>query len=137
MRITRDDDPEAIARYLASFDWQGRDATIEEHIIRGGLPLWLEILRLVPPSAPGGRLLELGSPPFHVTLLVQKFRAYEVTTTAGLVDGCRRFTQEVTSREFDERRVFDCACFDLEHERFPYPDASFDIVLLCEVIEHL
>ena len=51
----REDDSEAVCRYLASFDWPGRDVEVAEHIIRSGLPLWLQILRLVPKSPPGGR----------------------------------------------------------------------------------
>jgi SAM-dependent methyltransferase len=134
----RETDRAAVARYLASFDWPGRTAEIEENIIRGGLPLWLEILRFVPQAPPGGRLLELGSPPFHITLLLAKLRTYEIVTTAGLLDDRRRrLTMEMTSAASGDRRVFDCACFDLERERFPYPDDSFDVVLFCEVIEHL
>ncbi|MCP6726138.1 hypothetical protein NL526_29190, partial [Klebsiella pneumoniae] len=79
-------DPVALQRYLLGFEWEGRNSAIEEMIVAGGLPLWREILRLVPQPAARGRMLELGSPPFHITLLVQKFRNFEVVTTAGVVD---------------------------------------------------
>jgi SAM-dependent methyltransferase len=130
-------DPESLARYLRSFDWPQRNAAVEEMIIAGGLPLWREILRFVPQPPRRGRLLELGSPPFHTTLLAQRFRDYEIATTAGVIDDRRRLLQRVRSADFADEHEFDCACFDLEHERFPFDDASFDAVMFCEVIEHL
>jgi len=131
-------DPKSLERYLLSFDWPGRDAAVEEMIVTGGLPVWREILRLLPDATPErDRLLELGSLPFHTTLLVQKLRRYRITTTAGVADERRRLTQHLESRDFGERYTFDCACFDLEHERFPFADGAFDAVLFCEVIEHL
>ena len=37
------------------------------------------------------------------------------------------------------REIFRCHIdlFDAEHDRFPYPDAHFDCVLACEILEHL
>lgn len=130
-------DAAALRRYLLSFDWPRRDAAVEEMIVGGGLPLWREILTLVPPRTGAGRLLELGSPPFHTSLLVQKLRGYEITPTAGVLDERRTLTQTVHSKLHGEEHSFDCACFDLEHERFPFADGAFDVVLFCEVIEHL
>lgn len=133
----RENDPESLERYLLSFDWPGRDPAVEGVVVRGGLNLWREILRLVPRAEPGGTLLELGSPPFHTTLLVGKFRGYQVTTTAGVLDQRRSLTQRLRSAAFAETHSFECQCFDLERERFPFADDSFDVVLFCEVIEHL
>jgi len=130
-------DAEDLARYLGSFRWSGRDAMVEEMVIAGGLPLWREIVKLVPEALPGQRLLELGSLPFHITLLVQRLRRWAVTPTAGVIDERRRLRQRLQSEEFGEEHEFDCACFDLERETFPFESGSFDGVLFCEVIEHL
>lgn len=128
---------DSLRRYLLSFDWPGRNAAIEEMIVAGGLPLWQEILRLVPAPHERAKLLELGSPPFHTTLLVQKFRNYAISPTAGVLDGRSRFTQRIESRSFAESHELDCRCLDLERDTFPFPPESFDAVLFCEVIEHL
>jgi SAM-dependent methyltransferase len=135
--VVDEDDGESLKRYLLSFEWERRDAAVEEMIVAGGLPLWREILRLLSPASPGARLLELGSLPFHITLLVEKLRGYQITPTAGVVDERPVLRQRLHSRAFAEEREYACACFDLEHERFPYTDESFDVVLFCEVIEHL
>ena len=133
----READPSSIARYLLSFDWPMRHAAVEEGLVGGGLPLWLEILRLLPEADTRGRLLELGSPPFHLTLLTQKFRNYEVTPTAAASNDRPVYTQSMTSSEYREQCDFRCVCFDIERDVFPFPDAHFDVVMFCEVLEHL
>jgi SAM-dependent methyltransferase len=133
----REDDAASVARYLLSFDWflQNREAV--KSLVGGGLPLWLEILRLVPQRQERGRLLELGSPPFFITLLLQKFRNYDMSLTAAAADGRPRLENTVASLTFGEEYHFDCVCFDLERDPFPFADSQFDVVTWCEVIEHL
>jgi SAM-dependent methyltransferase len=130
-------DGASLERYLGSFRWPGRDEENACALVRGGLPLWRQILRRVPNPPRRGRALELGSPPFHISLLLQRFRNYDLTLSGATADGRPELTQELTSDAFGERHRFVCRCFDLERDRFPYPDAHFDLVLWCEVIEHL
>ena len=129
-------DPEALANYLLSFRWSFRNEAIHRQLVEGGLPLWRQILEFVPEPAERGKALELGSPPFHITLLLQRFRNYELSLTGAAADGSD-ITTELESPEFDERFTFACRCFDVERDRFPYDDNSFDLVTWCEVIEHL
>jgi SAM-dependent methyltransferase len=133
----REEDPGSVARYLLSFDWFLKNEEVFQTVVKDGLPIWLEILRVVPQCAERGRLLELGSPPFNITLLLQKFRNYDLSLTAAATDGRRRLQQTVVSENFGEEYHFDCVCFDLEHDPFPFPDNHFDVVIWCEVIEHL
>lgn len=130
-------DRDALARYLLSFEWEFRNEEIHRILVDGGLPLWQQILEFVPQPATRGRALELGSPPFHITLLLQKFRNYDLSLTGFSVDGRPEITSELDSPAFGERYTFGCQCFDAERERFPYEDNCFDLVLWCEVIEHL
>ncbi|MBI5287840.1 MAG: class I SAM-dependent methyltransferase, partial [Chloroflexi bacterium] len=52
-------------------------------------------------------------------------------------DGSAEIVSEMYSATFGEDHTFRCDCFDVEHDRFPYDDNTFDLVLFCEVIEHL
>jgi len=130
-------DAASVARYLASFEWPMQNKEAFERIVAQGVSLWLEILCLVPQRSDRGQLLELGSPPFHITLLLQRFRNYELTLTGAAADGRARIQQAYVSSAYAERHTFDCVCFDVEREPFPFPDNAFDVVMWCEVIEHL
>jgi SAM-dependent methyltransferase len=131
------DDAGALADYLLSFRWPFRNDAIHRELVAGGLPLWTEILRLVPDPPAGGEALELGSPPFHLTLLMQRLRRYRLSLTGCAADGRPEIVQVVESPAYGERHELRCACFDVERDPFPYPDARFDLVTWCEVIEHL
>jgi SAM-dependent methyltransferase len=130
-------DPEALARYLLSFRWEKRNDVVLHKLVKGGLPLWRQILAFVPNPRQRGRALEIGSPPYHITLLLQKFRNYDLSLTGFTADRSPTISHTQASEEFGEEHTFVCTCFDAEHERFPYDDASFDLVMWCEVIEHL
>jgi SAM-dependent methyltransferase len=99
------------------------------------LKRFLYTLQLVPPGS--GKLLEIGGNPYFLTLLLQRFSQYEVTCTNYFAEGWgKQATQTLIDTAGNERPIlFDH--FNLETERFPYADASFDVILLCEVLEHL
>ena len=133
----REDDPASLSRYLLSFRWPYRDETISKILVTGGMPLWRQMLDFVPNPKERGKALELGSPPFHITLLMNKLRNYDLQLSAYPSDERRELVQEVESPEYGERHRFVCACFDAETERFPFDDNTFDLVIWSEVIEHL
>ena len=131
-------DRDALVRYLLSFRWSLRDEEAERAVVHGGVRLWQRILDFVPePATPAARALELGSPPFHITLLLQHFRRYALSLSAFPVGGEGELTRVLESPEHGEHHVLTCRCFDAERDAFPYADATFDLVLWCEVIEHL
>ncbi len=95
-------------------------------------------LELVPTDA--GQILELGANPYFTTLLLKLFRRGELRLANYFGWAQTRGAQRVVYVDLDGREVTDTLEFDqfnLEAEPFPYPDAQFDVVLLCEVLEHL
>jgi SAM-dependent methyltransferase len=77
-----------------------------------------------------------------MTLLIQKYLGYRVTPANFFEDyGASakpgEHLQPVASTAFGEDHIFRYRMFNIERDPFPYPDASFDLVLCCEILEHL
>ena len=91
-------------------------------------------LSLVPERA-GASVLELGAAPYLMTALLRKFRDARLTLS-GYGSGD---SGEDTIRfgPGGEAERFTIDFFNLEKDRFPYPEDSFDVALMCEIIEHL
>ena len=89
------------------------------------------------PDGPA-RVLELGSNRYFTLLLAHHSPAYQISC-AGL--------KETRGDSVDSGRIdllaaadkgrFSWASLDVEREAFPYPSASFDLVLNMELIEHV
>jgi SAM-dependent methyltransferase len=88
-----------------------------------------------------GRGLELGSNPYFTTFLLSRYTdlELELANYFGVASGGTSHNQVLSWTEDCERRELLLASrhFNLEEERFPYDDGSFELVLFCEIIEHL
>jgi glycosyltransferase involved in cell wall biosynthesis/SAM-dependent methyltransferase len=117
--------------YLSSWA-AGDDAAgyLETHQTR-----LVKTLEITPPGGPCDRVLEMGA-------YLQITPALRTRLGYGEVRGCyygplgRVDHRQVTSAEGE---TFTCEIdlFDAEKDCFPYPDAHFQTVLCCELIEHL
>jgi SAM-dependent methyltransferase len=74
-----------------------------------------------------GEILEIGSMPFHFTLLLKK-AGFPVT---GVDVGPGRAERLIKKNDL---RVLSC---DIEKEPLPFPDNSFDLIIFSEIFEHL
>jgi SAM-dependent methyltransferase len=89
-----------------------------------------------------GSCLELGSNPYFTSTLLRFFTKLEVTLAnyfgphfPGSSSQKLRVRNPHTGRL--EHCTMEFAHFNIEDAAFPFPDASFAVVLFCEVIEHL
>lgn len=125
---------ESLRRYLASYwmeDGSGKDE----------LPIYLEeafgrflyTLELVPDGT--GQLLEIGASPYFMTRLLRKFRRYDLSLVNYFGDGYDHATREALVSE-DDRIVMEFTLANIECDALPFADETFDVVLLCEVLEH-
>ena len=89
-----------------------------------------------------GRALELGANPYFTTILLRDFTKLDLTLANFFTDGLPSSgLQHITYTPIDGGEPQSAALafdhFNTETEPFPYPDASFDVVFFCEIIEHL
>lgn len=86
-----------------------------------------------------GNLLEIGSNPYYMSLIIKKYTQYNLYGTNYFIgessDADR--IQEVIHINNKEKLAFKFKHFNIENYHFPYPANFFDVVLFCEVIEHL
>ena len=117
--------------YIAS--WAATDggrSYVQTHSTR-----LVKTLEITPKGGPGKRILEMGSY-LQITPALKTKLEYEE------VRGCyygalgRVDSKEVVA---EDGSVFTCEVdhFDAERDAFPYPDAHFNTVLCCELLEHL
>ena len=89
------------------------------------------------PVDDGITLLELGANPYFTTVLLSKFRNAKLEL-ANYFDGAQlEGSQTVFIEQTGETIEFPYRQFNVESDGFPYEDNSFDVVLFCEIIEHL
>ena len=125
----------SLLEYLSRFRLEGEQ--IDEKELQGYLHnafrRFLYTLQLAPPGE--GKLLEIGAGPYFASLLLRRFTQYELhyTNYFGAAFG-KRGAQTMVAP--DERVRFDFHNVDVEAEPLPFADDTFDVVLLCEVLEH-
>ena len=93
-------------------------------------------------SGLSGTCLELGANPYFMTILLKYFT--ELKATCANYFGpqfASRSAQNVSAIDpatgKRETHVMEFHHFNIEEAEFPFPSASFDAVLFCEVLEHL
>ena len=96
----------------------------------------LDLLPKVGEQTHTGRLLDIGASPYHLTMLIKKFSSYELSLI-------NYFGETVPREHFDiihdgqgEKTTLNYYNINVEVEGIPYPDNSFDVVIMCEVLEH-
>jgi SAM-dependent methyltransferase len=94
----------------------------------------LTTLQFVPNGA--GRVLELGANPYFFTMLLRRYRRYQLEL-ANFFSGRGENLQRVVNDLTGESQEFRYREFNIEEDDFPYPDAHFDGVIYCEILEHL
>ena len=89
-----------------------------------------------------GRTLELGANPYYITTMLTEHTDLELNLANyfGPQYPGPTFTQSLSYTGADgagTKREVTSAHFNLEEEPFPWADDTFDVVIFCEILEHL
>lgn len=132
-------DAEGLRAALADTDIFGPSAREAHDYLFDSFERFRVTMALVPELPPQAKVLELGANPYFVTRLLLR-RGLDVTCANWFGENSghgRKGTQIVTGPVSGERHVFDFDHFNVETDPFPYGDGAFDLVLCCEILEHL
>lgn len=132
-----------VLQYLLSFDLYEQIGNQEEGIgyATHHVDRFLKTLQYIPRIQGPVRMLELGASPYFMSFLIMKYLGYEITPAnyfgdyGEKISGPHKMT--VSSKRYGESYTFDSLFFNVETDAYPYPDGQFDIVLCCEILEHL
>lgn len=129
--------PEEARTFLTGFD-HGSHALAVEYL-NVALDRLLVTLDLMPRLEGEPTVLELGATPYFMTsLLLHHFPNYNLEL-ANEPDRLKWDGGQVriVNRKAGIDRHYQYKAFNIETDRFPYEDGSVDVVLYCEIIEHL
>jgi len=101
------------------------------------LQRYIATLEMLPAGSPGQRLLELGAAFHHLTPALRRWKNYRGVRCNDIWDGEAQCRRRVVSRDGREDFVFTVDNFDVQLAPWPYADEYFDVVLCCEMLEHL
>lgn len=89
-----------------------------------------------------GKCLELGANPYFTTILLQEFTQLKLSLANYFgSDRDHVVVQDVNYQDFKSAKPsstqLKSSHFNIEEEQFPFSDGEFEVVLFCEIIEHL
>jgi len=120
--------------YLAGFSLDGAPPTELANYLNEDFRRFVYTLSLVPDV--DGKLLEIGANPYFTTILLKRFRRMriECTNYFGISGGGS--TQSVRNANTGDEYTFEFLNNNIDVEDIPF-QGPFDVILFCEVIEHL
>jgi GT2 family glycosyltransferase/2-polyprenyl-3-methyl-5-hydroxy-6-metoxy-1,4-benzoquinol methylase/glycosyltransferase involved in cell wall biosynthesis len=122
---------EEFLRLYVSDDTNER-SYFETHIRR-----YVATLEALPAGQPGQRLLELGAAFHHLTAALIHCKGYEEVRCTDVWEGEPSSKRVLASNDGKLRDEVTVDNFDLQSSAWPYADGGFDVVLCCEILEHL
>jgi len=131
---------EEARNYLSGFCQEGCESWQQENeqYLQAHAHRFHETLAALPPGKPGDRLLELGATPYFMSLLLERYSNYDVMLANGVAaNRAEQSTFQLIKSNPPEEHTFSDEKFNVEIDRFPYADDSFNLVLCSELIEHL
>lgn len=92
---------------------------------------------MIPDTHSNNNLLELGSNPYFLTLMIKRYKKYQIKLANYFGEGHSLHQQCIKNKKYNEEHIFDFLQFNVEKEIFPFKGKEFGVVLCCEILEHL
>ena len=121
-----------VRQFLFSLDQPNAQARDYIHVHADRLAA---TVAFAPPARTSRRCLELGSY-MHIAPALKEFSGYDQVCVASLGPAGTTVTKVASCQG---REILRCNLdlFDVEQDAFPYPNEDFELVLACELLEHL
>jgi SAM-dependent methyltransferase len=134
-RLPEGETEKSIYSYLSSYAISDADNKQEViNYLKGDFKRFVHTLSIVPNG--NGNLLEVGANPYYMSMLLRKFRMYKAHFT-NYFEGCSdEFTQYMIG-DCGEKIEFNFHNIDIERQSLPFGKEYFDVILFCEVLEHM
>jgi SAM-dependent methyltransferase len=125
---------ESLFDYLKSYHFtDSSDKNEVINYLKNDFKRFVYTLSLVPQGS--GNLLEIGGNPYFTSMLLHKFRNYDLKYTNYFGGELHTQIQQKVNDE-GELISFPYWNHNVEESDLPFDDEYFDVVLCCEVIEH-
>lgn len=127
---------ESLKEYLSQF-YVKEDGPHQErnHYLEAAFKRFLYTLQITPSRR--GRLLEIGAAPYFISLLLKQFTPHDLTFINYFGEAWGKIARQTLISADGTEVPIQSDNVNIETEPLPYQSASFDVVLLCEVLEHL
>ena len=133
---------EQIRHYLYSFKISGADNSFIKPYVDDALARFFHTIDIIARQKKEGKLLEIGSNPYLLTILVKKFFDYKITMTnyfdiSIYGSHVKKGSQIIKSEEYNEEFEFEFFDLNIELSKLPFEVNEFDVILFCDVLEHI
>ncbi len=136
LRLPRGETEATLFDYLAAFALDGASAAEMQAYLREDFRRFAYTLALLPDAASTAPLLEIGANPYFMSLLLRRFTRHRLHFTNFFGADANSGAQTLRNARTGEAVTFEYRNSNIETEDLPF-DAKFEVILFCEVLEHL
>ena len=127
-----------IRDYFATFEWFREPA--KQGYLDAAIDRLTHTINVIPrlPDPEQVRVLEIGGIPYFMTVLIKKYLGYQVEcANEPTWKTDREENLQVLENDHGDRHEIRWKALNIEYDTWPWEDDHFDLVIYCEVIEHM
>ncbi len=126
---------ESLFAYLSGYIVEDAPRQEMKNYLYGDFKRFLYTLSILPDGT--GKLLEIGANPYFMSMLLRKYGRYDLNFINYFSEGWPAENDQSMISDTGDKVTFHYSHINIESQRIPMEDHSFDVILMCEVIEHM